>query len=129
VIAPHVASAIDELKACFPDLDVIVEPDGSGGARVLIERVPLGGIYSTPDTWFGAHIPVQIPYADVYPHFIRGDLARNDGKPLGEALSNGHAFMNRSAVQASRRSNGRDPSIETAALKFLKVLEWIRSRP
>jgi hypothetical protein len=129
VIAPHVLEAIEELKACFFGLEALTEPDGSGGARVLLEHVPLGGIYKPQDTWLGGHLTVQIPYADVYPLFVRGDLSRIDGRPLGDAIAPGHAFMNRSAVQVSRRSNGRDPKIETPAIKFLKVIEWIRNRP
>ncbi len=129
MIAPHVAAAIEELKESFPGSEVAVEPDGAGGARISIQSVPLGGFYLSDETWIGAHIPVQIPYADVYPLFVRGDLARRDSRPLGEALASGHAFMGQSAVQVSRRSNWRDPNIETPALKFLKVIEWLRSRP
>lgn len=126
MVAAHVGKAIEELKACFSLSELIVEPDGNGGARVLLEPVPLSPIYTAGDTWLGAHIPVQIPYADIYPLFVRGDLARKDGRPLGVGFGAGHAFMNRPAVQVSRRSNGRDPTIETPAIKFLKVIEWIR---
>ena len=129
MISPHVQVAIGELGASFPGSSVLREPDGSGGARVLIEQIALSPTYAQSDTWLGAHIPVQIPYADVYPLFVRGDLARKDGRSLGEAMAPGHSFMNRAAVQVSRRTNARDPSVETPTLKFLKVIEWIRARP
>ena len=74
-----------------------------------------------------SRIPFNCPYADVYPHFVRGDLTRLDGQPLGEATSPG-TFDGRPAVQISRRSNRRDQA-ETPLLKALKVLEWLRRRP
>jgi hypothetical protein len=58
---------------------------------------------------------------------VRPDLSRIDGKALGEGL--GHAqFRGQAAVQISRRSNKLNPATDTAALKLLKVLKWLRSR-
>lgn len=128
-IAENVQKAIDEMLLAFPGTALTTEPDGSGGARVMVEPVLLSPIYLQKDTWIGGHIPVQIPYADVYPLFVRGDLTRANGTALGEAMATGQMFMNRSAVQVSRRSNARDPQIETPAMKFIKVINWIRSRP
>jgi hypothetical protein len=47
---------------------------------------------------------------------------------MGEAMSNA-AFEGREAIQISRVSNKRDPARETAVLKLLKVMIWLRSRP
>ncbi len=124
----NVVRAIEELRATFPLAALISEADGNGGARVLVEPIQLSDIYVQRETWIGGHIPVQIPYADVYPLFVRGDLSRVKGGTLGDAMAVGHAFMNRAAVQVSRRSNARNSEIETPALKFLKVIEWIKSR-
>lgn len=128
-MTPHVEHALEELRLCFPSSALIAEPDGNGGARIILEPVALSPLYSQAETWIGGHITAQIPYADVYPLFIRGDLSRVDGKPLGDALSPGHMFMSRPAVQVSRRSKSRDPAIETPAMKFLKVIDWIHNRP
>lgn len=124
-----VAAAIDTLRASFPDSEITVEPDGAGGARVAVETVRLSDVYDQPATWIAGHLVAQLPYADIYPLFVRGDLTRRDARPVGEGLSVGHVFLNRSAIQASRRSNRRDPAIETAAHKFLKVIEWLRQHP
>lgn len=122
-----VLAAIENLKACFPGSALSVEPDGAGGARVAVEGVSLSDIYEQKETWVAGHLVPQLPYADIYPLFVRGDLTRKDGKPLGAGLSAGHVFLNRSAVQASRRSNRRDPAIELVGHKFLKVIEWLRT--
>ena len=126
---PDVTRAIEEVVAAFPDSARTVREDGAGGAYVILESVPLSGPWQQTETWMGFLIGFQYPYSDVYPHFVRRDLARRDGQPLGEALSLGGPFEGRPAVQVSRRSNKRDPVFETAAMKLVKVLEWLRTRP
>ena len=107
-IAESVAAAITELKANFPSSDIQVESDNSGGARVIIENADLGLPYQQEFTWIGAHLPAQLPYADIYPLFVDGDLVRVDSKPLGEGMNSGHNYMSRTAIQVSRRSNRSD---------------------
>jgi hypothetical protein len=128
VLTPAVSDAIEEIRGAFADSSVEVREDGEGGAWVIVEGVPLGGPYQQPTTWVGFRVTFTYPYADVYPHFVRGDLQRIDGTPLGEATSP-TTFLDRAAIQLSRRSNRRDPAIETALLKLVKVMEWLRSRP
>ena len=125
-LKPTVDRAIEEIRAQFPDSNMILRPDDQGGAFVILESVSLSSIYTQPDTWIGFHITFQYPYADVYPHFVRADLSRVDGKPLGDGTSSNN-FEDRQAVQLSRRSNYLDPATDTALLKLLKVLEWLRN--
>jgi hypothetical protein len=127
-LTADVQAAVEDLHRGLPDATLVVREDGEGGAIVIVEDVPLGDPWAQPSTWIGFRIAFSYPYADVYPHFVRGDLSRADGGPLGEALTP-TTFEGRSAIQISRRSNHRDPAIETALLKLLKVLAWIRSRP
>ena len=93
---------------------------------MILESISLSSIYIQPNTWIGFHITFQYPYADVYPHFVRADLSRVDGKPLGSGTGSNN-FENRQAVQLSRRSNNLNPATDTAILKLLKVLEWLRN--
>ena len=128
-LVPPVLAALDSLRACFPGNEIFVEPDGAGGARVAVEAVELSDLYNQDHTWVAGHLVPQLPYADIYPLFVRGDLARRDARPLGTGLSAGHMFLGRGAIQASRRSTRRDPAIEQAGHKFLKVVEWLRTHP
>lgn len=50
-----------------------------GGAVVIVERRDLDERYVQGETWIGFQITFQYRYSDVYPHFVRGDLARADG--------------------------------------------------
>lgn len=124
----QVEKALEEIQARFSPAEFVVEPDGQGGARVRFGPVALGPSFVQEATWLAAHLPAQIPYADVYPVFVRGDLARKDGTALASPVTSNHSFMGQPSVQVSRRSNGRDPTVETPALKFAKVLTWLNSQ-
>ncbi|MCX6071142.1 MAG: hypothetical protein NTU91_09845 [Chloroflexi bacterium] len=125
---PEVEGAIAEIRAAFPDATVTARDDGQGGAYVIVDAPGIGTAYVTSTSWVGFRITFQYPYADTYPHFVRGDLARCDRSPLCEGLSAGHTFEERPAIQVSRRSNHLDPRTETALIKLQKVLEWLRNR-
>ena len=126
-IVPTVAKAIEEIRCTFESCDVEVEEDGSGGALLVIRDVPMGCPYVQPDVWFGFQITFQYPYADVYPHFTNADLARSDGGSLGSGFGTA-SFQGQPAIQISRRSNRLNPERDTAALKLLKVIAWMRSQ-
>jgi hypothetical protein len=121
------AEAIAEIEATFPDAKVDVREDEQGGAFVVVDPVDPGALYEQRETWIGFQITFQYPFADVYPHFVRGDLRRTDGGGLVEGMSPAQ-WEQRAAIQVSRRSNHLDPAADTAAIKLLKVLEWLRTR-
>jgi hypothetical protein len=127
-VTAEVDAATDEIRQNWPESEVAVREDGQGGAIVIVEQVQLEGPFAQDETWIGFQITFQYPYSDVYPHFVRGDLARADGEPLGEGMSPTQ-YEGRPAVQVSRRSNHLNPAIDTALIKLLKVLDWLRSRP
>ena len=127
-MTPEVKFALDQLASSFPGSRHVVQEDAEGGAYVIVEGVPLGPSYEQQTTWVGFRIGFQYPYSDVYPHFVRSDLRRIDGKPLGEGMSSA-SFMDRPAIQISRRTNNLNPAVQTASIKLLKVLEWLRTRP
>ena len=126
-ILPAVAQAIEEIHCTFEECSVEEEEDGSGGAFVVVTGIRLGRPYAQAEVWIGFQITFQYPYADVYPHFANADLARLNGAGLGEGFGLG-SFQGRSAMQLSRRSNRLNPQTDTAALKLLKVVRWMKSR-
>jgi hypothetical protein len=125
-MTPEVAGAIDEIRAAFPDAAVEAREDGDG-VIVIVDPVDPGPPYVQRATWIGFRITFQYPYADVYPHFLRGDLTRVDGAALGEGIT-ATRFEDHSAVQVSRRSNRLNPATDTAVLKLIKVLHWLATR-
>ena len=128
-MTPQVAAAIEELREAFSEATVTAREDAEGGAFVTVDPVDLGRPYAQAETWVKFHITFQYPYSDVYPHFVRPDLARADGQPLGEGMSLGtFGGDGEPAVQISRRSNNLNPATDTAALKLAKVLRWLKTR-
>ena len=127
-MTPDVDEAIQQIAEAYPACSIEKVDDGEGGAFVTIKHLPLDGRYAQPTTWVGFRITHTYPYADVYPHFVRHDLSRRDGKPLGDATSVGN-FRSQPAIQLSRRANRHDPATDTALLKLQKVLKWLNSRP
>lgn len=140
-MTPAVRQSIDEIAKQFRGRKVIEAEDKHGGACVIVEGEPLGPPFRQDDTWIAFHVTHNAPYADVYPHFVRADLTRRDGAPLGEGMTTGHSFPQpdvllepskmpaRPAIQVSRRSNRRDAAgLETPLIKLLKVLTWIKAR-
>jgi hypothetical protein len=127
VMKPAVAKAIDELREHFDSMIDIVElPDG--GARVVINGIELGAPYQQPDTWVGFTLTPLYPYADVYPHFVRPDLARVDGRRLEIPIHINNSFYGAPAVMVSRRTRSfGEANPNNAVLKLLKVQAWLRS--
>jgi hypothetical protein len=125
---PAVSAAIEELKASFPNSLVSVEEDGSGGAFVRLDVVELGSQYLQSETWIGFHVVFQYPQADIYPHYVRPDLARADGSPLAPPFYVGHPCRWGASVMISRRANRRDPATFSAAIKLIGVLDWVSTQ-
>ena len=124
---PEVMQAVEELRRCFGDAEVVAHAKEDGGAVVTVSPIDLGPGYTPRLTWIKFAISFQYPYADIYPLFVRPDLARADGHPHGEGIT-AAPFEGEPALQLSRRSNHWDASIDTAALKVTKVIQWLKDQ-
>ena len=123
----EVEQAVEDLRLRFDDAEVLAYGTNDGGATVTINPIDLGPGYQPQTTWMKFAIGFQYPYADIYPLFVRPDLVRTDGQPHGEGISLA-SFHDEPALQVSRRSNHRNPEIDTASLKVTKVIQWLRTR-
>lgn len=127
-----VQAALADITAAYEG-GVRVVPDGQGGAWIEISDVDLGATYSEPASFVICLLPFNLPNADVYPIYVRHDLARADGSGLGDGFAAtrlkwpGEANQ-RPVIQVSRRTRRSDFTRQTALQKIDKVLEWIRTR-
>jgi len=124
--------AFDAIVAAFPGALITCHPDGQGGLWVELNGVPLGDPYLQDDTFLVLLLPFTLPAADIYPIFIRHDLARRDGAPLGEGfaateLSWPAEPTPRPVMQISRRTRGNAFASQSAPQKVMKVLDWVMS--
>jgi hypothetical protein len=125
-VTPDVERAVKAIRETFDGANMLVEDDGAGGAHVIVEGLDLGPRFNPSKTWLGGHLTAQVPYSDVYPLFVGAEVRWADGRGFSAPLSVGHNFRGRVAIQVSRRSNRRDPKLETPVAKFNKVLHWLR---
>ena len=120
-----VAKAIEELKHAFPSSGVDSREDGEGGAYVIVEDVDISCRYQPSSTWLGGHITALYPYADIYPLFIADNVRRVDGVPFRRPVTPGAHFLERPALQISRRNNHTQHFPQTAVAKFVKVVHFL----
>jgi hypothetical protein len=128
-----VEGSLADLTAAYGDAQVLVVPDGQGGAWVEVREVELSRAYVQPTTFVVFLLPFNLPGADIYPVFVRDDLARHDGAALGEGLQRTTLSWpgqpaQRPVIQISRRTRGGAFTSQTAVQKVEKVLEWLRNK-
>ena len=130
-LAPAVAVAVRELEEAFPDSTVNWRADSQGGAFVTMEEVPLNPeIFAQAITWMGFRVAFQYPAAEVYPHHVRPDLVRKDGRTIaGKGLHPNKSFEGRTSLMLSRVSKRRDVRDDTAVTKLRRVLTWLGQCP
>jgi hypothetical protein len=127
-----VRQAADDIRQAFPDWGMNTVADGQGGLWVELTGVPLRAPYVQQDTFVVFLLPFTLPGSDIYPIFVRPDLARVDGRPVGDGfqatqLSWPGEAAARAVLQVSRRTRGSFIS-QTASQKVVKVLDWVRTR-
>lgn len=121
----EIVNSINELKQQFINSQFLIREDPRGGAYVIIENVPIGDKYIPTATWLGFQIPEQYPYADIYPVFMGEDVRKIDGASFNGAITLGHKFDGRNAIQISRRNTRADSGFQKATSKILKVLDYL----
>jgi hypothetical protein len=135
---PDALEAVAEIERAAIGSGVRSEPDSDGGAYVVIDGVDVGESFDLPLTWIGFHVVWTYPEDDVYPYFIGSELKYVGAKPtpnqspdgnLPEALVRGQEMpgFKLAAIQVSRRSNRRNAETDSALLKTMRVIEFLRS--
>lgn len=130
LLKPAVRSALQGIEHAYSPTTVLVHADGQGGAWIRLASVPLSRTYEQGETFAIFLLPFNLPGVDVYPLFVRPDLTRGDGAPLGPAFQTTTLAWTgepsqMQIVQVSRRTQG-DFAAQTPAQKVEKVLAWIR---
>ena len=129
-----VREALATLEIAYPGVQISTTPDGQGGLWVEFAEIPLGATYIQKSTFLVFNLPFNLPGGDIYPLFVREDLARVDGSPLGEGFASVQlqwppcSSTQRQATQLSRRTRGNAFTAQTAAQKVAKVLHWLETR-
>jgi hypothetical protein len=133
VLKAAVEATVTALRTAYGEDQIRLVPDGQGGGWIEILAVDLGDTYVQKTTFVVFLLPFNLPGADIYPLFVRHDLARCDGATLGEGLQCTTLSWpgqppQRSVVQISRRTRRGAFASQTAVQKIEKVLEWLRTK-
>lgn len=121
--------AVEELVNAFPEANVTVVEDGSGGAYVTLDALDLGDRFTPRKAWVGGHISALYPAADIYPMFMDSAVRRVDGQPFDTPITPNANFQGRPAWQISRRNNQIGTTEQTAVSKILKVRHFLETLP
>ena len=125
VFTETVLEAVEEVRIQFAPLSVQTDPDGNGGAFVVIDGIDPGPAYVQDRTWLGFHIGPMCPDADVYPLYT-GELVRADeAQHVPPITSVQGGWRDRPALQISRRTNNRNPLVDTPAMKAEGLIAWL----
>jgi hypothetical protein len=125
-IKPDVLQAIEELKAVYGAENVEVTPEPQGGAYVIVRDINLSEKYAPSRVWIGFLITFNYPLADVYPHYVNGNLKFVDGREFANPVTP-LKWRELSAFQISRRSNSWNPAEDTAETKLAKIIQFLNS--
>ena len=133
-----VAEALKELAEGMPNAIVSHLEDDDGGAYVVVEPVDIGPSFEPRHTWAGFHVTYAYPEADVYPHFISGNVKyigaadtpnKHADGDLPVPLSRGKMpGFERPAVQISRRTKSPDGETYSALYKLRRVIDLLKRR-
>lgn len=126
--APTVAVQIAELETAFTGRKVNSEPDGDGGAYVIVDPIDPGPAFVQRTTWLGFHLTNMCPDAAIYPVYLGADLQRVDGAGHKAPFTPVPSWHNRPALQFSARTTPHVPERDTAATKVAEVIEWLAVR-
>jgi len=124
--ATEFAEAVEEIEAEFDA--VSSEPDGEGGAFVVVESIDAG------DRWVPDLLAVEFqilfnyPYAAIYPYYTTPELRRADAGQLPQGLQRVE-WRGRQVTQISLRSNHWEPQHDTALSKLKQVRHWLQTVP
>jgi hypothetical protein len=98
----------------------------------------VGESFDPSETWIGSHLVWTYPEDDVYPHFIGSGLKYVGSEPTPNQSPEGNLPVplvrgqempgfKVPAIQVSRRSNHRKADTDSALLKTMRVIEFLRS--
>ncbi len=128
-VRPEVMEALEEIRATFPRSSVDSQVVEDGNVWVSVSDIFIGEQWVPSHTTISFTISFQYPYADCYPHFIDASVNRADGGQLPAGMQSAQQTpRGEAAVMISRRNNHAAEVPDAAAVKLVKVVNWVRAQ-
>lgn len=128
-VRSEIAEALDEIRATFGASTVNAQALEGENIWVTVSDVFLGEQWTPSRSTVSFTISFQYPYADCYPHYIDSSVKRTDGGQLPAGMQPAQQTpRGDTAVMISRRNNRVTEVPDTAAVKLVKVVNWVRGQ-
>jgi hypothetical protein len=121
-----VEKALDDLRKQFAGHLVTHQEDGAGGVYFFIEGVDIGSGFTPSVSWLGGRITAAFPFADIYPMYIDGGIKRTNGLAFAAPVVPIAAWQGRQVLQVSRVNRNAANEPQSASLKVLRVVDFLR---
>lgn len=125
VLAGPVAEGIRLLEVCFEDR-VRYEPDGEGGAFVVVEGIDLGANWTVPRAELTFHLAYNYPASAIYPYYLPAGVIPASGS-MPPALQQ-VVWRETPVIQVSLRHANWDPRRDNALGAVMQTQDWLRSQ-
>jgi hypothetical protein len=125
-ISPSVVAALGQLEAEYEE--VLVEPDGGGGAYITVRPVVFGARWNPETEAVEFAAAYNYPYTPIYPFYSVANLRRADGQPQPNALQQVN-WRGREVTQISLRTRRWEPAHDTASTALRMVAHWFQTAP
>lgn len=121
-----VEAAIEDLHRQFNGHVITVEEDGTGGAYFTIHDVDIGAGFTPSRSWLAGHITNGFPYADIYPMYLDSAVVRSGQRAFTVPVVPIPGWRGRPVIQVSRVNRNAAAQPQSASLKVLRVLDYLK---
>jgi hypothetical protein len=125
VLSEGVSLGLADLEEVFSGR-VRHEPDGEGGAYVVVEGIELGPNWSATSAELAFHLAYNFPASSIYPYYLQSDVVPAGGA-FPQALQRVE-WRGSPMIQVSLRQERWDPRRDNAVGAVMQTQDWLRSR-
>src|SRR4051812_17224861 len=120
-----IADAVADLKAVYPNLEVLTDELADGQVWVTLRSVGIGEGWSVRRIDLSVKLQTTFPDTEPYPFYTEAGLQRVAGSQFGP-INPRVEFDAKQRTQISLRKQQMRPG-ETLASRFASVIAWLRS--
>jgi hypothetical protein len=125
VLSQGVSVGLQQLEEVFTGR-VRHEPDGEGGAFVVVEEIELGEHWSARTAELAFHLAYNYPASSIYPYYLQPDIVPAGGA-FPQALQRVE-WRGSPMIQVSLRQENWDPRRDNAVGAVMQTQDWLRSQ-
>lgn len=123
-VAHSISIAVAELESEYEE--VLVEPDGGGGAYVTVKPLIFGELWLPEEDAVEFAMAYNYPFTPIYPFYAEPGLRLANGGAQPQALQQVN-WRGRERTQISLRTRRWEPAHDTASTALRMVAHWFQT--